>query len=161
MTQTPTEPAQYATAAHVSQAWRPLTPTESERAEYLIGMAVRQLRRRWPDLDARAASGALDLDDVRDVIVWMVIPVLGGPPMPGAKSWRVAAGSESQQVDMGSGNANPDRLMVIAAWMVEIFEGDEQQQSAALPKFHAPPAGRYERVFPEWPEETAHRGWPG
>lgn len=155
MTITPGQPIVYATAADVGNAWRPLTPAEETRAEYLIGMAVRQLRRRWKDLDARLAAGTLDREDLRDVIAWMVIPVLGGPPLPGAKSWRVAAGSESQQVDMGAGNANPDRLMVIAQWMVEIFDGP--QAAAPGPQFHAPPAGCYERLFPEWPEEPGPR----
>lgn len=158
MTQTPSEEPAYATAADIGNAWRPLTPAETTRAEYLIGMAIRQLRRRWKDLDDRVIAGNLDREDLRDVIAWMVIPVLGGPPLPGAKSWRVAAGSESQQVDMGAGNANPARLMVIAEWMVEIFDGPPA--TAPGPQFHAPPAGRYERLFPDWPEEPAgRRGW--
>ncbi len=120
-------------------------------------MAYRQIKRRWKDMDARVASGDLSREDLRDVIVWMVIPVLGGPPMPGAKSWRVSAGTESQQVDMGAGNATPARLMVITDWMVEILDGVVDAVRPALPEFHAPAPGRFEAMGWEWPEGRGPR----
>ncbi|MDO5743492.1 MAG: Gp19/Gp15/Gp42 family protein [Micrococcaceae bacterium] len=126
-------------------AWRPLSTAEKPRAVYYLGAASRQIRRRWKTVDQRIADGELGDEDVKDVIIHLVLPLLDAPPVHNAKSWTAGAGPFQHQVTLQSGTRD---LFEFEDWMVEVFE----TKSAALPAFHAPPSGRYESIF-NWPED--------
>lgn len=112
--------ADLATVDDVEAAWRSLTDSETTRATYLLGRVSRRIRRRWADVDDRITSGDLAEADVIDVVVDMVIAVMGGPPVRGARSWQVTSGSESRAVTLGSDAVD---AMEFESWMVEVFEG--------------------------------------
>lgn len=124
----------------IEAAWRSLTTEEETRATYLIGRVSRRIRRRWPDVDDRLTAGTLAAADVVDVVVEMVLPVLAGPPVPGARSWAFSSGAESQTVTLG---ALADAAE-FASWMVELFEG---RSVAVRPVYSMPDA-----PSPAWPD---------
>lgn len=136
--------------ADLETAWRPLRTAEKSRAEYYLGAASRQIRRRWKTVDQRIASGEIGADDVKDVIIQLVLPKLDAPPVHNAKSWTQASGPFQQQVTLQSGTRE---LFAFEDWMLQIFE----TKSAVLPVFHAPPSGRYEGIF-NWPENGPNHG---
>lgn len=141
----------FATAADVANLWRPLTAEETTRAGFLLGVASRRVRRDFPDVDDRIASGAVDFADVRDVVASMVIPVLGAAPVPGARSWSVASGSESRSVSVGSStSANPLDLFEFAEWMLDILSPGRAR--SAVPVAYMPAGGGVSRLFPMSPE---------
>lgn len=126
-------------------AWRPLTALEKTNAEYYLGAASRQIRRRWKTVDQRIASNELGAEDVADVVVELVLEKLGGPQIRNARSWTQGAGPFQQQVTLNA--AAGKGLFEFADWMLEVFEN----KTSALPAFHSPPSGRYEGLF-TWPE---------
>lgn len=136
--------ADLAAITDLEGAWRPLTPAEKARATYYLGVVSRFLRRRWKDLDQRIAAGTLGTEDVKDVVVQLVLPKLEIAPVLNAKSWSQGAGPYTQQVSLKTANRE---VFELEDWMVTVFEGS----SAAMPVFHAPPSGRYEGSF-IWPE---------
>ena len=138
-----------ATIQQVEAAWRPLTGEKRTKAEHYLGVVSRLIRRRWRDVDSRITSGDLDYEDVSDVVLDLVIGVVGGPPVRHARSWSESAGSMSQSITLDAG-AGSDPL-VLEQWMIEIFDG--ASQASALPVFHAPPSGRYDRMF-QWSENV-------
>lgn len=145
--------APWATADEVSAPWRPLSPAEKQRAEALVASASRDIDRRWPALRARVAAGAVLAADVADVVTWLVLPVLGGPPVPGAKSWQVSSGSESRSVTLDR-SGDPRDPWVYAPWMVDILEGSNTpRQGTAQGSFPAPRP--FDDLFPIWPEGRA------
>lgn len=140
----------WATTEQVSAPWRPLTTAETQRAEALIASVSRDIDRRWPTLRARVAAGELAAQDVVDVVTWLVLPVLGGPPFPGAKSWQVTSGSESRAITLDR-SSDPRDPWVYAQWMLDILNGDGGARGAVpLGSFPAP--GPFDRLFPGWPE---------
>lgn len=132
----------------LEQAWRPLTAAEQIRAEYYLGKASRRIRRRWPDVDARLAAETLNSEDVEDVVVQMVLAVLDGPPIRGAKSFSEGVGPMSRSATFAGTSADP---LVLEEWMVEVFEG---RKTAAEPVGSFPQAGNYEPIF-IWPEGSS------
>ena len=145
------ETTAWVTADEVSAPWRPLSIAEKQRAEALIASVSRDIDRRWPTLRARVEAGEVTKADVADVVTWMVLPVLGGPPYPGAKSWQVTSGSESRAVTLDR-SSDPRDPWTYAAWMLEILDGPDQSRGA-VPRGSFPPAGPFERLFPGWPEK--------
>lgn len=139
--------------ADIVAVWRPLSQAEHERAQALIDSAEREINRRWPVAELIAA-GKLALEDVQDVVVWLVIPVLGGPPAPGAKAWQVTSGSESRSITLDAAG-NPRDPWVFADWMLRIFEGQpDSAHPQGTPRGAFPKAGRFDRIFGSaWPEE--------
>ncbi|MBW4094589.1 MAG: hypothetical protein HIU81_03940 [Acidobacteria bacterium] len=136
--------ADLAAVEDLEGAWRPLTDPERTKASYYLGAVSRSIRRRWKDVDLRLANGTLGVDDVKDVVIQLVLPKLDAPPVFNAKSWSQAAGPYNQQVTLQSGSKE---VYAFEDWMVEVFEGS----STPGPVFHMPPSGRYEPVF-IWPE---------
>ena len=130
-------------------AWRPLQEAERPRANYYIGAASRKIRRRWPDVDVRIEAGppapGLDADDVADVVVQMILGIIDGAPIRGAKSWSEAAGPFNRSVTLEAGRVE---YLSFEDWMVDIFE----PLLVTTPVHAFPPSGRYEREF-IWPEE--------
>lgn len=131
--------ADLATVDDVEAAWRSLTDSETTRATYLLGRVSRRIRRRWSDVDDRITSGDLDEDDVADVAVDMVLAAMGGPPVRGARSWQVTAGSESRAVTLGPAVVD---AMEFESWMVEVFEGRTTRVG---------PVGEFPDALP-WPD---------
>lgn len=131
-------------------AWRPLRSSEKSRAEYYLGAASRQIRRRWKDVDERITAQTLGAEDVKDVVIHLVLPKLDAPPVHNARSWTAGAGPFQQQVTLQSGTRD---LFEFEDWMLQVFE----TKSAALPAFHAPPSGQYEGLF-MWPEQSQTLG---
>lgn len=142
--------APWATPDQVSAPWRPLSPAEKQRAEALIGSVSRDIDRRWPALRGRVAAGTVNAADVADVVTWLVLPVLGGPPTPGAKSWQVTSGSESRSITLDQAG-NPRDPWVYAPWMLDILDGSASARQAT-PSGSFPEPGPFEGLFPEWPE---------
>ena len=136
--------ANFAEVEHLEAAWRSLTEAERPRAEYYLGVASRRIRRRWRDVDDRLAANDLEAEDVRDVVVEMVLGIVDGAPVRNAKSWAVTTGPMSKSITLAAGRA--DKL-AFEDWMVEVFEGSTKP----LPVFSMPPSGRYEGAF-IWPE---------
>lgn len=58
----------FATQTDLESRWRPLTTDELPRALTLLGDASRRVRRDYPTVDARIASGELDVADVAEVV---------------------------------------------------------------------------------------------
>lgn len=139
--------AELATIQKVEAAWRPLTGDTRTRAIHYIGVVSRRIHRRWPDVDARISAGTLAAVDVEDVVIDLVLGVIGGPPLRGARSWSESAGSMSQSITLEPGTSSDP--LVFEQWMIEIFEG--ASKPSAAPVFHAPPSGRYDRLF-QWSE---------
>ena len=142
------ESTDFASTTDVTNAWRPLNTQEATRATYWLEVASRRLRNRWPDVDDRIADPADKLKkfDVRDVVVALVVEVLGGPPVPNARSWQEQAGSgtESRSRAVTLGTAAPNDPNVWASWMVELFEGPAE---GALPRGSFPTPANYDNVF--------------
>jgi Phage protein Gp19/Gp15/Gp42 len=67
-----------ATVSDLEVRWRPLSDAERSRAEVLLDDAWRDVRRRFPTLEARMTAGALDYMDVVKVVAGMVKRVLIG-----------------------------------------------------------------------------------
>lgn len=143
----------WVSADDVAKPWRPLSAAEKQRAEALIESVSRDLARRWPDLAARVAAGTISKDDVADVITWLVLPVLGGPPFPGAKSWQVTSGSESRSITLDAAG-NPRDPWVYAPWMLEVLDESRDARQAA-PRGAFPAPGPYENLFPFWSERSS------
>lgn len=136
----------YTSADQVADLWRPLSESERSRAEALIGSAERAIRRRW-DLEALVARGTVSEDDIADIVAWLVIPVLGGPKVPGAKSWQATSGSESRSVTLDN-PADPRSPWELAGWMVAALDGTTGQQArAAVLPAAAFPLPRLDRIF--------------
>jgi hypothetical protein len=146
--ETTAEPStDFASAADITNAWRPLNPQEATRAGYWLEVASRRVRNRWPDVDARIATGGdLKPFDVRDVVVALVVEVLGGPAVPNARSFseQITSGAESRSRSVTLDKGAPNDPNVFALWMVELFEGETPTPT---PQGAFPRSGRYDRLF--------------
>ena len=145
-------------ADDIVDQWRPLKPAEIERAEGLIGLIERFIRRTWRDTQERTDAGDLGIDDVKDVVVWSVIPLIapGTRLPPNVRSWQETSGSESQSVTLDAG-----QTMEFAGWMVDVFEGKGRgadSNRGPSPAFGFPSGGGHEHLFPFWPENGGRRG---
>lgn len=139
----------WATPDEIAAPWRPLSLAEQARAKALIASVQRDITRRWPAVPARIERGDLAMPDIVDVITYLVLPILGGPPFPGARSWQVTSGSESRSVTLDAAG-NPRDPWAYAPWMVDILVGAAAQQATAQGSF--PDAQPYDRLFSGWPE---------
>lgn len=71
--------ADLTSTAQVEALWQPVPTAQAPRVTALIGMASRRIRAAFPDIDARIASGGIDVDLVSDVATAMVVRVLRNP----------------------------------------------------------------------------------
>jgi hypothetical protein len=141
--------------------WRPLSKAEEDRAEGLIAQAERALMRTYLNIPARLASeiDPLTRDDVADVVVWLVIPIIapGTEMPPNARSYQATAGSESRSITLdGTG------MLTLAGWMVDVFEPRDRSAAGAgtglQPMFGGGRgADRLAGLFSDWrPRGSAH-----
>lgn len=65
-------PDVYATSDDVAARWRPLSEQETAQADALVVDASLKVRRKFPQTEARIASGDLDLREVAAVVAGMV-----------------------------------------------------------------------------------------
>lgn len=152
----------WAEPEHIEAVWRPLTAAESDRATGLIEAVERGIVREWPDVPGRLTNGTLLVEDVRDVIVWSVMGVLGvDAEIPqNAKSYQETSGSESRSITLdGTLGA---AWLTFSAWMVRVFEprGGQSGPPVARSRFNAPAGGRFDTIGFLWPENGAQRS-PG
>ncbi len=115
--------ADLATVEDLEKAWRSLSVQERPRAVYYLGFASRRIRDRWPDVDDRIIAGTLSALNVNDVVVQMVLGVVDGPSIRGAKSFSESAGSMSRSVVLESGRSH---LITFEAWMLDILDPGRQ-----------------------------------
>lgn len=152
----------WAEPTQIEDVWRPLTDAERDRATNLIDVVERALLREWPNIPARLAAGDLTVEDVRDVIVWSVMPVLGvNTDIPvNAKAWQETSGSESRSITLDGGTGAT--WMTFAPWMVKVFESGNGSVRPRGPvsRFNAPEGGRFDTLGFLWPENGAQRS-PG
>lgn len=139
----------WATPEQIAAPWRPLTVAERGRAQALIDSVQRDIVRRWPSVPDRLERGKLARQDLVDVITYMVLPILGGPPFPGARSWQVTSGSESRSVTLDAAG-NPRNPWDYASWMIDILDPDARAQAAPVGSF--PEAQPFGHLFSVWPE---------
>lgn len=107
----------YATVDRLEEEWRPFTEAERARASSLLTKASRMCRRRWPNLDARIASGEITKDDVADVVTAMVKSAMVGP--------EIAVESETNTTGPFSTTrkyANPTGDLYFAKWMLDALD---------------------------------------
>jgi hypothetical protein len=96
----------FADYGDVEAVWRTLTAEEQTRATKLIAYASRKIRRLFPDVDARIASGALDALDVEMVVVAMVKRALMNTALEGVESQSQTAGPFAQTVKPANPSGN-------------------------------------------------------
>jgi len=148
--------------ADIVKVWRPLRSKENDRAQGLIEFVERAIRREWPEITTWIAYGRLSVEDVKDVVVWMVLPILAPDvDLPiNARSWQDTSGSESRSVTLDSPTG--PRLLTFSAWMVKVFDlaagkvAGEDDALAMGGGFGEP--GRFDRLFES---EAIERRWPG
>lgn len=138
--------ADFAEPKDIEEAWRPLNPVETSRASYWIGAASRKIRRQWKDIDARISADDPTADDVKDIVIALVIGILPGLENEGKKSLSVQAGNMTRSFTVEE-RRNEDRLH-FEKWMIEIIEGSAEK--AALPKIESPEPYGLNRIFPQW-----------
>lgn len=107
-----------ATLEHV-QALRPLPEPQQARMRALLGRASRLIRSRWPNVDARIASGSLDKDAVADVVVTLALSAFAAPDNPNVTRHDKTAGPFRESIAYSSSGAG----MVITADMERLFNG--------------------------------------
>jgi hypothetical protein len=151
------EPTTFAKPGDIAAVWRPLTDAESTRAMGLLGFVEREILRRWPNVTARLADDAdpLTEQDIADVEVWTVLPLLGVDPRmvaPNAKTFQRTAGTESVSITLAV--PGTDSFLTFLGWMVDVFEPEtEPADDWGLPSIEAPPSGFYEQLGLGWSEE--------
>lgn len=87
-----------ASPSDVAELWRALTAEESALATALIRHASKVVRRKITDIDARVTDGDLDADLVAFVVAKMVLRVMQGPSVPGAKQESETVGPYTRSV---------------------------------------------------------------
>jgi hypothetical protein len=152
----------WAEPTDIENVWRPLTEAERDRATNLIDSIERGILREWPAVPGRLLAETLSVEDVRDVVVWSVMPVLGvDMEIPvNAKAYQEPSGSESRSITLGG--ALGGTWMEFAPWMVRVFEGGagSSRPRGPVSRFNAPPAGDLARVGFLGAHRAAH-GSPG
>jgi hypothetical protein len=129
----------WAQTTDVANVWRPLTTTETARAQVLIDSVQRAIRRTWPAAIARIGGtlppdgDGIDVDDVRDVVVWSVIALLGVPvDIPAnAKAYQITSGAESRSVTLDSSAGGA--FLSFLPWMVDVFEDTAPAAESTVP----------------------------
>jgi hypothetical protein len=135
----------------IEKRWRPLSPAELVRAPANIRMVESAINRRWPDVDARIASGKLDVEDVRDVVAMLTRQLLEvDPDIPlSTTRWQEASGTESLSVTLDGPLSGA--TLVFDKWMVDALDNPDEQaerENDSSPMFYAPPPNEYEeRAF--------------
>lgn len=150
----------WAEPTNIEDVWRPLTAAQRDRATNLINSVERAILREWPEVPARLEAGTLSVEDVRDVVVWSVMPILGvDVDIPiNAKSFQETSGSESRSITLGVDGIGTT-WMEFAPWMVKVFEGGPGSSRPAAPRsrFNAPAGGRFDTLGFLWPENGTQR----
>jgi len=151
----------WADPEHIEEVWRSLSEAESDRATALIEHAERGVIREWPDTEARLTAGTLNREDVRDVIVWSVLGLLGVDlDIPvNAKAFQETSGSESRSITLDGTLGG--QWLTFAPWMVRVFEGNGVvRPRGPVSRSSAPSGGRFDTLGFLWPENGAQRS-PG
>jgi hypothetical protein len=130
----------WAGPSDIASVWRPLTPDEQTRANTLIDSVERAIKRTWPSELVRIGAkplppdgNGIDENDVKDVVVWSVLPLLGArTDLPSnAKSYQITSGAESRSVTL-DGSAM-GTFMTFLPWMVDVFEQAAPAATSTMP----------------------------
>lgn len=96
----------FATAQDVEARWRTLSSDEMSVADTLVADASDIIRTRWPDVDARIASGALMTASLTRVVANMVKRAMISSGTEGIETRAQAAGPFSVNEKFANPNAN-------------------------------------------------------
>jgi hypothetical protein len=140
----------------IAKPWRPLTDAEQERAQANIEIVERALLHRWPDLRTRVAAGVPSADDVKDVVYFLVRPLVEvDPDIPlRAKAFQETSGSESQSITLDGPLSGV--VLTLDGWMVDRLappNDPSTKKPTREPLYAAPDPGDFwDRAFPGAPE---------
>ncbi len=118
----------FATAQDVSDRWRTLTPEETAVADVLIVDASDIIRTRWPDIDARVASGALTAGSLLRVVANMVKRAMINAGTEGLESRSQGAGSFS----VSDKFANPNANLYLTSEDIRLLGGSQARRAFAV-----------------------------
>lgn len=118
----------FATAADAAARWRTLTSAETTIANTLAGDASDMIRTRWPDVDARIASGALSADSVKRVVAYMVKRAMIVGDAEGLESRSQTSGP----FGVSDKFVNPNANLYFTADDLRLFEPQEYAKRAVV-----------------------------
>lgn len=98
--------APFATASDVEERWRTLSTAESTTADALSADASDMIRTRWPDVDARIATGSLTDGSLTRVVANMVKRAMVNLDAEGLESRAQTAGIFSVSHKFTNPNGN-------------------------------------------------------
>ena len=116
----------FATYEDVQARWRTLTSDEETVANTLAVDASDMIRTRWPDVDARITSGALDADSAKRVVANMVKRAMIVGDNVGLESRSQTAGP----FGVSDKYANPTANLYFTADDLRLFEPQEYEKRA-------------------------------
>ena len=116
----------FATYEDVQARWRTLSSDEETVANTLAADASDMIRTRWPDVDARITSGALDADSVKRVVANMVKRAMIVGDNLGLESRSQTAGP----FGVSDKYANPTANLYFTADDLRLFEPQEYEKRA-------------------------------
>ncbi|MBJ8342780.1 hypothetical protein JGU71_28210 [Antrihabitans sp. YC3-6] len=109
----------FATPQDVESRWRPLSVSESAIATTLLADASQMIRERWPDIDARIASGAVAELTVVRIVCGMVKRAMLAPEADGVSQQSLSA----LQFGMTRTFANPTGNLYFNAADIAALDG--------------------------------------
>ena len=118
----------FATYEDVQARWRTLTSDEETVANTLAVDASDMIRTRWPDVDARITSGALDADSAKRVVANMVKRAMIVGDNVGLESRSQTAGP----FGVSDKYANPNANLYFTADDLRLFEPQEYAKRAVV-----------------------------
>jgi len=118
----------FATYEDVQARWRTLSSDEETVANTLAADASDMIRTRWPDVDARITSGALDADSVKRVVANMVKRAMIVGDNLGLESRSQTAGP----FGVSDKYANPNANLYFTADDLRLFEPQEYAKRAVV-----------------------------
>jgi hypothetical protein len=81
------------------------------------------------------------MENVSDVVVQMVLGIVDGAPVRGARSWSETRGPLSQAVTLQAGR---QQLIAFEDWMVKVFEPGG---GGPIPRGSFPRSGGFDQIF--------------
>lgn len=128
----------FATNADVKARWPSFPTGEETYADTLCGDASRNIRNRWNDVDARIASGALDAEDVKQIVAYMVKRAMRNENSDGVEEETTTVGpfGESRKY------SNPDGNLYFTAQDIKTLDGKPEKRAFTVDLSSG--------VLPEW-----------
>ncbi len=118
----------FATFADLEARWRLLEQGEAARATILLFDASNMIRERWPDVDARIASGDLLAGTLLRIVTTMVKTAMQNPDVEGIESRGVTTGPFGDNVKY----SNPDGALYLRNADIAILNGRKSGRAFAV-----------------------------